>query len=92
MESIQGQFSRAGSEYVCFNLKNWPLIFDKIFNKNINEILEVNFKFMDEQVSRNCRFFFSHDPRITKGYSLQKEWEYLRRLGYSIKEIDKGVL
>ncbi len=73
--SVKSYHIRDGTEYCFFYLESWDNVFIKLFNKDKTKLWDLNVEFLDEQIARNKKFFFSHLP--DKG-ALLSEWEYIK--------------
>ena len=80
---------RAGDAYTYFQIDNWDNVAASM-GKSGNKMLDVNKKFLDNQIEAGKEFFFSSNPKEATGY-LKDEINYLMEKGFkSFIEVGKN--
>ena len=93
---VLGHFSPTGVSYQkvaahyrasYFKVNNWNTVTKGLSQ---DEIMQINYAFLRQQIQQGKRIMFSHDPLKPRvGSFLQMEVNFLRALGYTFKKIDQ---
>ena len=93
---VLGHFSPTGVSYQkvaahyrasYFKVNNWNTVTKGLSQ---DEIMQINYAFLRQQIQQGKRIMFSHDPLKPRvGSFLQMDVNFLRALGYTFKKIDQ---